>query len=62
MEITPEGENILGGKANLDRLDSALWELNVEKLRHLSVEIEQNGGRGYLGVTVSKLASCLVSV
>uniref|UniRef100_A0A093UT74 Uncharacterized protein n=1 Tax=Talaromyces marneffei PM1 TaxID=1077442 RepID=A0A093UT74_TALMA len=53
-------QDILGGKANLDRLNSALWELNVEKVRYLSVEIEQNGSGGFLGVTVSKLARCLV--
>lgn len=51
-----------GGQANLDRLKSAVSELNVTNLKYLSVEMEQKGGVDFLGVTVSKLARCLVSI
>lgn len=58
MGIKLDRENIPGGGANLDTLNSALGELNMDKLRYLTVEIED---RGYLRVILSKLARCLVS-
>lgn len=55
-------DSIREGRDNVARLNSALGESNLQSLTSLSVKIKQNSEKEFFGVTVSKLAQCVLSV